>query len=174
MESCYGEDNMKQYIVNMKKAVAKCSQQDAPELNLPPFRNTYRFINTMLTNADQMEDNKMMKLFHIMDKMKKTMMKELMEKMFDHSSSNYDSSYDSSYDYNYDHSSNMFNDDSSSFRKTMAALLSRNKRDAAKGQPRPKGQARNKNAATTAASPLDIGDKLVEKLKHQQEEMEQE
>jgi len=202
IESCFGEDNMKQYMVNMKKAVAKCSQQDAPELNLPPFRNTYRFINTMLTNADEMENNKMMKLFHVMDKMekmreysehssapwasnydqssyvekmmKKTMMKELMEKMFDHSSSNYDSSYDSSYDYNYDHSSNIFNDDSSSFRKTMAALLSRNKRDAAKGQPRPKGQARNKNAATTAASPLDIGDKLVEKLKHQQEEMEQE
>merc|ERR1719232_949481 len=117
---------MKQYMVNMKKAVAKCSQQDAPELNLPPFRNTYRFINTMLTNADEMENNKMMKLFHIMDKMEK--MREYsehssvpwasnydqssyVEKMFDHSSSNYDSSYDSSYDYNYDHSSNMFNDD---------------------------------------------------------------
>merc|ERR1739848_533750 len=109
--------------VNMKKAVAKCSQQDAPELNLPPFRNTYRFINTMLTNADEMENNKMMKLFHVMDKMekmreysehssgpwssnydqsswmekmmKKMMMKNMMEKMFDHSSSSYDSEHDS-------------------------------------------------------------------------------
>merc|ERR1712242_655031 len=121
MESCYGEDNMKQYMVNMKKAVAKCTQQDAPELNLPPFRNTYRFINTMLTNADQMEENKMMKLFHVMGKMEKMreyshhssgpwdsdydqsswmekmMKKKMMEKMFDHSSSSYDSEYDSEF-----------------------------------------------------------------------------
>merc|ERR1711993_8385 len=108
IESCFGEDNMKQYMVNMKKAVAKCSQQDAPELNLPPFRNTYRFINTMLTNADEME--KMGEYSEHssgpwasnydqsswMEKMmKKMMMKNMMEKMFDHSSSSYDSEYDS-------------------------------------------------------------------------------
>jgi len=29
MESCWGEDNMKVYTVNMKKAVAKCNQVDA-------------------------------------------------------------------------------------------------------------------------------------------------
>merc|ERR1719193_2449531 len=184
IESCFGEENMKQYMVNMKKAVAKCTQQDAPELNLPPFRNTYRFINTMLTNADQMEDNKMMQLFHIMNKMekmreyshhssgpwdsdydqssyvekmfKKSMMREFMEQMFDHSSSNYDSSYD----YNYDHSSNT---ESRNFRNTMAALLSRNKGQA-KGQGRKQGQGRKDNV-NTAPAPLDIGDKLVEKLK---------
>ena len=38
MESCWGEDNMKIYTVSMKKAVAKCQQQDVPELDLPPFR----------------------------------------------------------------------------------------------------------------------------------------
>merc|ERR1712200_224070 len=183
IESCFGEENMKQYMVNMKKAVAKCTQQDAPELNLPPFRNTDRFINTMLTNADQMEDNKMMQLFHIMNKMekmreyshhssgpwdsdydqssyvekmfKKSMMREFMEQMFDHSSSNYESR---------------------NFRNTMAALLSRNKRQAnkgqAKGQGRKQGQGRKDNA-NTAPAPLDIGDKLVEKLKYQQEQMEQ-
>merc|ERR1719471_2025677 len=79
----------------------------------------------MLTNADQMEDNKMMQLFHVMNKMekmreyshhsvgpwaseydqsswmekmmKKMMMKKMMEKMFDHSSSSYDSEYDSEF-----------------------------------------------------------------------------
>merc|ERR1712200_368982 len=55
-------------------------------------------------------------------------------------------------------------DDSSSYRQRMAALLSRNKRQA-------KGQGR-KDSATTLPATLDIGDKLVEKLKHQQEEME--
>jgi len=215
-ESCFGQENMKQYMVNMKKAVAKCTQQDAPELNLPPFRNTYRFINTMLTNADQMEDNKMMQLFHVMNKMekmreyshhsvgpwaseydqsswmekmmKKMMMKKMMEKMFDHSSSSYDSEYDSEFspsmyrrlfkkdqmDYDsYDSDNFMENmmrhkmksDDSSSYRQRMAALLSRNKRQANKGQGR-------KDSATTLPATLDIGDKLVEKLKHQQEEME--
>jgi len=198
-ESCFGQENMKQYMVNMKKAVAKCTQQDAPELNLPPFRNTYRFINTMLTNADQMEDNKMMQLFHVMNKMekmreyshhsagpwdsdydqssyvekmiKKSMMREFMDQMFDHSSSNYDSSYD----YNYDHSSNS---ESSNYRNTMSALLGRRrgKRQAnkgqAKGQGRKQGQGRKDNA-NTAPAPLDIGDKLVEKLKYQQEQMEE-
>merc|ERR1712241_887910 len=144
-------------------------------------------INTMLTNADQMEDNKMMQLFHVMEKMektrryhsagpwdseydqsswmekmmKKTMMKKMMEKMFDHSSSSYDSE---------NFMENMMrhkmkNDDSSSYRQRMAALLSRNKRQANKGQGR-------KDSATTLPATLDIGDKLVEKLKHLQEEME--
>merc|ERR1712178_581925 len=200
-ESCFGKENMKQYMVNMKKAVAKCTQQDAPELNLPPFRNVYRFINTMLTNADQMEDNKMMQLFHVMNKMekmreyshhsvgpwaseydqsswmekmmKKMMMKKMMEKMFDHSSSSYDSEYDSEFspsmyrrlfkkdqmDYDSYDSDNfmentmrhkMKNDDSSSYRQRMAALLSRNKRQANKGQGR-------KDSATTLPATLDIG-----------------
>merc|ERR1712200_175436 len=60
------------------------------------------------------------------------------------------------------------------FRNTMAALLSRNKRQAnkgqAKGQGRKQGQGRKDNA-NTAPAPLDIGDKLVEKLKYQQVQM---
>merc|ERR1719285_604214 len=120
--------------------------------------------------------------------MKKMMMKKMMEKMFDHSSSSYDSEYDSEFspsmykrlfkkdqmDYDsFDSDSFMENmmrnkmksDDSSSYRQRMAALLSRNKRQANKGQGR-------KDSATTLPATLDIGDKLVEKLKHQQEEME--
>merc|ERR1712119_133269 len=56
MESCWGEDNMKIYTVNMKKAVAKCNQQDAPELDLPPFRAINRLINNMVGMANYKED----------------------------------------------------------------------------------------------------------------------
>merc|ERR1711981_667860 len=56
MESCWGEDNMKIYTVNMKKAVAKCQQQDAPELDLPPFRAINRLINNMVGMAGYKED----------------------------------------------------------------------------------------------------------------------
>merc|ERR1712062_623061 len=38
MESCWGEENMKLVMVDMKKAIAKCSHEDAPELSLPPYR----------------------------------------------------------------------------------------------------------------------------------------
>merc|ERR1711971_1454149 len=38
MESCWGEENMKLVMVDMKKAIAKCSHEDAPELSLPPLQ----------------------------------------------------------------------------------------------------------------------------------------
>merc|ERR550532_2987366 len=50
MESCWGEENMKLVMVDMKKAIAKCSHEDAPELSLPPYRSAYRFTNTMINN----------------------------------------------------------------------------------------------------------------------------
>merc|ERR1712241_879951 len=56
MESCWGEDNMKIYTANKKKAVAKCNQQDAPELDLPPFRAINRLINNMVGMASYKED----------------------------------------------------------------------------------------------------------------------
>merc|ERR1712087_723118 len=56
MESCWGEDNMKIYTVSMKKAVAKCQQQDVPELDLPPFRAINRLINNMVSMAGEKED----------------------------------------------------------------------------------------------------------------------
>merc|ERR1712020_849769 len=36
-------------MVDMKKAIAKCSHEDAPELSLPPYRSAYRFTNDMAT-----------------------------------------------------------------------------------------------------------------------------
>merc|ERR1712032_1602974 len=55
MESCWGAENMKQYTVEMKKAIAKCSNEDAPELSLPPYRSSYRFVNSMINNGNNME-----------------------------------------------------------------------------------------------------------------------
>merc|ERR1712088_95386 len=56
MESCWGEDNMKVYTVNMKKAVAKCQQKDVPELDLPPLRAINRMVNNMVSMAGHKED----------------------------------------------------------------------------------------------------------------------
>jgi len=66
MESCWGEDNMKIYTVNMKKAVAKCNQVDAPELELPPYRSVDRFVNVMLSFAREMESNQFDQLYKMM------------------------------------------------------------------------------------------------------------
>jgi len=66
MESCWGEDNMKQYTVNIKKAIAKCNQVDAPELDLPPYRSVDRFVNVMLTFANDMESNQFEQLYKMM------------------------------------------------------------------------------------------------------------
>merc|ERR1712198_183028 len=55
MESCWGEENMKIHTINMKLAVSQCQQEDAPELNLPPFRSPYRFINTLMVSANRKE-----------------------------------------------------------------------------------------------------------------------
>merc|ERR1711926_52874 len=79
-ESCLGEENMRIHTVDLKTAIAKCYQKDAPELNLPPFRSPYRFINTLMTSANDMEQNQVMFLYNIMEKM---MQKMTMKKMFE-------------------------------------------------------------------------------------------
>jgi len=70
-ESCWGEENSKLHTVMLKKAVAKCHQVDAPELNLPPFRAPYRFINTMLTSSSNMEKQQVMAALMMIKMMKK-------------------------------------------------------------------------------------------------------
>merc|ERR1712241_1230120 len=59
----------------MKKAVAKCQQQDVPELDLPPFRAINRLINNMVSMAGEKEDEHhemkyFMKFFRYMQMMK--------------------------------------------------------------------------------------------------------
>merc|ERR1719266_1293486 len=46
---------MKLVMVDMKKAIAKCSHEDAPELSLPPYRSAYRFTNTMINKGNSYE-----------------------------------------------------------------------------------------------------------------------
>merc|ERR1711936_959910 len=75
MESCWGEENMKIHTVTMKKAVAKCQQQDVPELDLPPFRAINRLINNMVSMAGEKENEHhemkyFMKFFRYMQMMK--------------------------------------------------------------------------------------------------------
>merc|ERR1712107_66107 len=79
-ESCLGEENMKIHTVNLKTAIVKCYQKDAPELNLPPFNSPYRFINTLMTSADSMEHSQLMDLFK---------MYKMMQTMRGHDSSSY-------------------------------------------------------------------------------------
>jgi len=69
MESCFGEENMKIWTVQMKKAVAKCTQQDAPELSLPQFRAPYKTVNALLdgnNNQDNSEFSLMYQFFKMM------------------------------------------------------------------------------------------------------------
>merc|ERR1711976_279224 len=62
MESCWG-------VANMKKSAAKCSGQDAPELDLPMFQSPYRVIQALLDNAERSEEMKMGQLFSGMKNM---------------------------------------------------------------------------------------------------------
>jgi len=69
MESCFGEENMKIWTVQMKKAVAKCTQQDAPELSLPQYRAPYKTVNALLegnNNQDNSEFRLMYQFFKMM------------------------------------------------------------------------------------------------------------
>merc|ERR1711890_224462 len=94
MESCWGEENMKLVMVDMKKAIAKCSHEDAPELSLPPYRSAYRFTNTMINKGDDYEHiNDMATMFAKMMHMMK--MKNMMrDNDHTYSSSSYNSDSD--------------------------------------------------------------------------------
>lgn len=63
MESCFGKENMKKWMVKMKKASAKCSGREAPELDLPMFQSPYRVIQALLSGAERMEELKMQNLY---------------------------------------------------------------------------------------------------------------
>merc|ERR1711935_927293 len=65
MESCFGEKNMQILTVQMKKAVAKCSQQDAPELQLLRFRAPYKTVNALLEASEDMENTDMQMMFNM-------------------------------------------------------------------------------------------------------------
>jgi len=76
MESCWGEENMKLHTLNMKKAVSKCLQVDAPETELPPLRYLNRFTNNLVNMANNNHgyghnnEDQMMKMMKMMIMMK--------------------------------------------------------------------------------------------------------
>jgi hypothetical protein len=51
MESCLGEANVKEWMIKTKKAAAKCSGMDAPEIELPMFENTFSLVNTLTSRG---------------------------------------------------------------------------------------------------------------------------
>merc|ERR1712127_348752 len=85
---------MKIYTVEVKKAIAKCGHEDAPELSLPPYRSSYRFVNTMVNKADQYEnmDNMVVMFAKMKTMMKKMKMKMDMMKNYNSNSNSYSNS----------------------------------------------------------------------------------
>merc|ERR1712222_149435 len=181
MESCWGAETMKQYTVEMKKAIANCSNEDAPELSLPPYRSSYRFVNAMINNGNSIDMLKNMmtamsmsmnqdnsefsyvqpystnsgKSDSFMDKMKMMMMK-----MKDMMRSNYQDDYDmAEFFKSMGSSDRMDNYRTGSYRKNDPMSQFKNMFNS----------MRSKRQATDS---LDLGDRLVEKLAEQKHHME--
>merc|ERR1719381_423363 len=158
----------------MKKAIAKCSHEDAPELSLPPYRSSYRFVNAMINQGDNME-------------MLKNMMAAMSMSM---NQDNSEFSYVQPYSTNSGKSdsfkdmmrSNYQNDDEQLFNEFFKSMGSSNRMDNyrtgsyRKNDPMSQfkqmfNSYRSKRQATDS---LDLGDRLVEKLAEQKREMEAE
>merc|ERR1712181_44144 len=186
MESCWGEENMKLVMVDMKKAIAKCSHEDAPELSLPPYRSAYRFTNTMINKGDQYEQiNDMATMFaKMMSQMKKNrnsytpyssnshhgnsnmeMMKmsNMMNDNQDYSSSSYSNDNDAfdMFSEIFDSSDRMDNYRSSYDNKNQMGRMSHFK-----------NMFNSMRFKRAAGDNLDLGDRLVEKLAEQRHHME--
>merc|ERR1719266_394619 len=145
MESCWGSENMKSYTVEMKKAIAKCNNEDAPELSLPPFRSSYRFVNAMINQGNNM------------DMMMKMMMKDMMRSNYQDDDGQFFNEFFKSMGSsdrmdNYRTGSYRKNDPMSQFKQMFNSY-------------------RSKRQATDS---LDLGDRLVEKLADQKHQMEAE
>merc|ERR1711973_847245 len=198
-ESCFGEENMKIHTVDLKKAIAKCHQKDAPELNLPPFNSPYRFINTLMSNANEMEQNQVMFLYNVMKSMKahdssdymsnffgdhhyqsspysmdydsqswleKMMQKVAMKKMFENNMKENMMKYKMQQMQRSDDSYSAYNPfNSNSYRQRMSSILQRQKRQAP-------GSTNSNGAAVILPESLDVGDRLADKLKEEQNKME--
>merc|ERR1711964_495408 len=183
MESCWGKENMKLYTVSMKRAIAKCNNEDAPELSLPPFRSSYRFVNAMINQGNNMDMLKNMmtamsmsmnqdssefsyvqpystnsgKSDSFMDKMKMMMMKMKMKDMM---RSNYQDDYDMA---------EFFKSMGSSDRMDNYRTGSYRKNDPMSQFKQMFNSYRSKRQATDS---LDLGDRLVEKLAEQKHDMQ--
>merc|ERR1719500_169489 len=143
MESCWGSENIKLYTVELKKAIAKCSNEDAPELSLPPYRSSYRFVNAMINQGNNM------------DMMMKMKMKNMMRSNYQNDDEQFFNEFFKSMGSsdrmdNYRTGSYRKNDPMSQFKQMFNSY-------------------RSKRQATDS---LDLGDRLVEKLAEQKHHME--
>merc|ERR1711970_1030296 len=161
IEICWGEENTRKYLVEMKRAVAKCKHQDAPELELPPFRSSFKLANVLTNAADTMDQYKVNQMFNFMrmfrknqhqdfshfsshneyDMFKEMMLKYQMKEMLDNymkadsfKSNNFDIPYSGRFSYK-DH-------------KTRSIL----------------GMLRNTRAAGDTMKNIELGDRLVAKI----------
>merc|ERR1711997_128293 len=197
MESCWGAETMKQYTVEMKKAIAKCSNEDAPELSLPPYRSSYRFVNAMINNGNSMDMLKNMmtamsmsmnqdnsefsyvqpystnsgKSDSFMDKMKMMMMKMKMKDMM---RSNYQDDYDMSEFFKSMRSSDrMDNYRTGSYKKNDPMSQFKQMFNSYRSKRQASRRPQQSSRRTQPSDNLDLGDRLVEKLAEQKRHMEQ-
>merc|ERR1712061_228845 len=197
MESCWGKENMKLYTVSMKRAIAKCHQEDAPELSLPPIRSSYRFVNTMINQGNDMEMLKNMMFAmsmsmnqdnsefsyvqpystnsgrsdSFMDKMKMMMMKMKMKDMM---RSNYQNDYDMSEFFKSMRSSDrMDNYRTGSYRKNDPMSQFKQMFNSYRSKRQASRRPQQPSRRTQPSDNLDLGDRL-EKLAEQKRHMEQE
>merc|ERR1711953_43054 len=198
MEACYGKDAMNQWKVKVKRAMQKCAGIPAPELDLPMFKSPVRMIQALMMGAKETQRNKMMKLvsmmtekeeqkqvaqpaqtmafipypmvqqnqkhhdgdYMMMKMMKKMMMMKMMKKMMKEDKMPLEDMDDDD-----DEDDDYFrggDDDEMGMEQFFQALMK-----AGKGT----NEALRRNKRATDADLLDIGDKLVEKLKMEQEKM---
>merc|ERR1712060_162173 len=194
MESCWGSENMKSYTVEMKRAIAKCSNEDAPELSLPPFRSSYRFVNTMINQGSDVDMLKNMmaamsmsmnqdnsefsyvqpystnsgRSDSFMDKMKMMMMKMKMKDMM---RSNYQDDYDMSEFFKSMRSSDMMdNYRTGSYRKNDPMSQFKQMFNSYRSKRRASRRPQQPSRRTQPSDNLDLGDRLVEKLAEQKYE----
>merc|ERR1712210_245553 len=193
MESCWGSENIKLYTVELKKAIAKCSNEDAPELSLPPYRSSYRFVNAMINQGNNMDmlknmmaamsssmnqDNSEFSYVQpystnsgssdsFMDKMKMMMMKMKMKNMMRSNYQNDDEQLFNEFFKSMGSSDRMDNYRTGSYRKNdpMSQFKQMFNSYRSKRQP---------SRRTQPSDNLDLGDRLVEKLAEQKRHMEQE
>jgi len=72
MEACYGEDITKTQLLKMKRAIAKCTKIEMPELDLPMYNSPYRAIQALLNGAREMEKKNMERFQEVMRTMQQT------------------------------------------------------------------------------------------------------
>jgi len=197
MESCWGEENMKLVMVDMKKAIAKCSHEDAPELSLPPYRSAYRFTNTMINKGDDYEHiNDMATMFakmmhHMknqnrntfspysamssnshhgdskMDTMKMMMQMMKMKNMMRDNDQTYSSS-----SYNSDNAFDMFSEMFDNYEQKDNYRSSSDYKNPMGRMSQFKNMFNSMRFKRAAGDNLDLGDRLVEKLAEQKHQME--